>query len=128
MKSMIQNVLEKYNSDATRLMDILIDVQEDQGYLPPPVLTEIAEALDISEVDVHQTVSFYHFFSTEPRGKYAVYLNNSVVAEMMGRAKIAETFEREAGCRFGEVTEDGLIGLFWRRCRVRLNPLNIGNI
>ncbi len=116
MKSMVQNVLERYDSDATRLMDILIDVQEDQGYLPPPVLGEIAEALDISEVDVNQTVSFYHFFSTEPRGKYSIYLNNSVVAEMMGREKIAETFEREAGCKFGEVTEDGLIGLFDTPC------------
>ena len=116
MKSMVQNVLERYNSDATRLMDILIDVQEDQGYLPPPVLAEIAEALDISEVDVHQTVSFYHFFSTEPRGKYSVYLNDSVVAEMMGREKIAEAFEREAGCKFGEVTEDALIGLFDTPC------------
>ncbi|MBU8912439.1 MAG: NAD(P)H-dependent oxidoreductase subunit E [Spirochaetales bacterium] len=116
MKSIVQNVLEKYNSDATRLMDILIDVQEDQGYLPPPVLAEIAETLDISEVDVLQTVSFYHFFSTEPRGKYSVYLNDSVVAEMMGRAKIAEAFEREAGCKFGEVTEDELIGLFDTPC------------
>ncbi|MEE8441932.1 MAG: NAD(P)H-dependent oxidoreductase subunit E, partial [Spirochaetia bacterium] len=110
MKSLVKNVLEKYNSDPTRLMDILIDVQEDQGYLPTAVLEEISEALDISEVDVHQTVSFYHFLSTESRGRYAVYLNNSVVAEMMGRKKIAETFEREAGCRFGQVTEDGVIG------------------
>jgi [NiFe] hydrogenase diaphorase moiety large subunit len=116
MESMVQSVLKKYNSDPTRLMDILIDVQEDQGYLPPPVLREIADALGISEVDVHQKASFYHFFSTEPRGTYTVYLNNSVVADMMGRQKIAETFEREVGCRFGEVCEDGLIGLFDTPC------------
>jgi [NiFe] hydrogenase diaphorase moiety large subunit len=116
MKSMVQDVLERYHSDATRLMDILIEVQEEQGYLPPAVLGEIAEALDLSEVDVNQTVSFYHFFSTKPRGTYAVYLNNSVVADMMGREKIAETFEREAGCEFGAVTEDGLIGLHDTPC------------
>ena len=45
MKSMVQSVLESYNSDATRLMDILIDVQEEQGYLPPPVLAEIIAAI-----------------------------------------------------------------------------------
>lgn len=116
MDSMVKTVLERYDSDSTRLMDILIDVQEEVGYLPPKTLTEIAGALDISEVDINQTVSFYHFFSTRPRGKYAVYLNNSVVADMMGRGRIAEVFEREAGCRFGEVSEDGLIGLFDTPC------------
>jgi [NiFe] hydrogenase diaphorase moiety large subunit len=73
-------------------------------------------ALNMSIVDVRQTISFYHFFSTKPKGKYTVYLNDSAVAMMMGRAKIAETFEREAGCRFGEITEDGLIGLFDTPC------------
>jgi len=116
MKNLVQNVLTKYDSDPTRLMDILIDVQEERGYLPPEMLLEIAKRLDVSDVDVNQTVSFYHFFSTTPRGKYAVYLNNSVVADMMGRGKIAETFEREVGCSFGNVSEDGLIGLFDTPC------------
>ena len=35
---------------------------------------------------------------------------------MMGRQKVKETFEHEANIKFGEVTSDGLIGLFDTAC------------
>ena len=35
---------------------------------------------------------------------------------MHGRKEVAKAFEREAGCKFGEVTDDGLIGLFSTSC------------
>jgi [NiFe] hydrogenase diaphorase moiety large subunit len=72
--------------------------------------------LDMSQADVEQTISFYHFFSTKPRGKYTVYLNNSPVAYMFGREAIKEAFEKSAGIPFGQVTDDGLIGLFDTAC------------
>ena len=35
---------------------------------------------------------------------------------MNGRAAVAAAFEKEAGCRFGETTSDGTIGLFDTSC------------
>jgi [NiFe] hydrogenase diaphorase moiety large subunit len=35
---------------------------------------------------------------------------------MMGRAEVAHTFMKELGIRFGEVTSDGLVGLFETSC------------
>jgi [NiFe] hydrogenase diaphorase moiety large subunit len=55
-----------------------------------------------------------------PVGKYAVYLNNSAVACMMGRAEIAKTFEKEVGIPFNSVTADGLIGL-WDTADIGMN-------
>ncbi|MCK4699471.1 MAG: NAD(P)H-dependent oxidoreductase subunit E, partial [Bacteroidales bacterium] len=37
-------------------------------------------------------------------------------SNMMGRQIVAETFENEAGCKFGNVTKDGIIGLFDTAC------------
>lgn len=116
MKTVASTILRNYDNDPTRLVDILIDVQEQAGYLPDDAIREIADTLGMSTVDVHQTISFYHFFTTTPKGTYTVYLNDSSVAVMMGREKIARAFEREAGCRFGRVTEDGVIGLFDTPC------------
>ncbi len=76
----------------------------------------IADQLGISKAELVETISFYHFFSDKPRGKYTVYLNNSVTAEMMGREKVRQTFEEEAGIGFGNVSSDGLIGLFDTSC------------
>lgn len=116
MKNVISKITEKYKKDKTRLMDILIDVQSEFGFIPPHSVTEIAEDLQMSEVDVEQTISFYHFFSLTPTGKYNIYLNNSAVALMMGRAEVAATFEKELGIKFGQVTPDGLVGLYETSC------------
>ena len=116
MKTSFKRIIDKYNADKSRLMDILIDVQSEFGYIADELVTEIARNLEISRVDVEQTISFYHFLTQIPTGKYSVYLNNSVVANMMGRAEIASTFEQQVGCKFGELSPDGLIGLFDTSC------------
>lgn len=116
MGNIVEQSINRFNKDKTRLMDILIAIQTEAGYLSPESVNKIAKELNISRVDVEQTISFYHFFSMEPRGKFNIYLNDSAVANMMGRKEIAETFEKEAGCKFGEVTPDGLIGLYDTSC------------
>ncbi|NJK85076.1 MAG: hypothetical protein HC906_02995 [Bacteroidales bacterium] len=116
MKNVITKIIEKYHKDKTRLMDILIDAQNEFGYIPSHLVSQIAEELDMSDVDVEQTISFYHFFSQKPTGKYNIYLNNSAVALMMGQAEVAATFEKEFGIKFGEVTPDGKAGLFLTSC------------
>ncbi|MFH1004561.1 MAG: NAD(P)H-dependent oxidoreductase subunit E [Bacteroidota bacterium] len=116
MEFTIQKTVDKYKKDITRLMDILVDIQDEIGYISKEAIGKISKEFGISKVDVEQTISFYHFFSTKPIGKYAVYLNNSAVACMMGRNEIAETFEQEVGCTFGNVSKDGLIGLYDTAC------------
>lgn len=116
MENIIAKTIEKYGRDKTRLMDILIDIQDEFGYIPQQAVSQIADDLRMSEVDVEQTISFYHFFNLKPVGKYNIYLNNSAVANMMGRAAVAATFKNELGMKFGEVSADGLIGLFETSC------------
>lgn len=110
------SILDKYDRDATRLLDILIDVQTRDGYISNEVVEEIASGLDISKAEVEQTRTFYHFFSDRPTGKYSIFLNTSVNAYMKGRDAVARTFEEEAGIPFNSVTRDGLIGLFDTSC------------
>ncbi|MCF7859386.1 MAG: NAD(P)H-dependent oxidoreductase subunit E [Candidatus Cloacimonetes bacterium] len=97
-------------------MDVLIHIQTQCGCISDLAVKDIAEAFNMSKVDVVQTISFYHFLSQEPRGEYTVYLNDSAVAKMKGRDKIAQVFEKVAGTKFGSVSKDGKIGLFNTSC------------
>ena len=106
------SIIGKYGNDRTRLLDMLLDIQDEYMHIPSGAITLLAAELDMSKADVKQTLSFYHFLTTSPTGKYTVYLNDSVVAMMKGRQEIARAFEKEAGISFGNVTDDGLIGLF----------------
>ncbi len=93
MRTTVQNILSKYGNDRGRLMDILLDYQAEAGFISDEAIDLIAQGLNIPGVEVIQTLSFYHFFTRESRGEYTIYLNNSAVANMMGRAEVASAFE-----------------------------------
>ncbi len=116
MTSVVSSIVKSYNKDRTLLLDIIRDVQEKLGSVSNETIAEIAGEQNISTVDVEGVVSFYHFFSKEPVGRYAVYLNNSATSNMMGRASVAKAFSESAGIPFGKTTDDGLIGLFDTSC------------
>jgi len=105
-----------HRKDPSSLLDILRDAQRLFGHVPEELVPRIASHLKLSEADVRGTITFYHFFSLNPRGTYTVYLNTAITSWMRGRAAVARAFEEEAGCLFGEVTADGLIGLFPTSC------------
>lgn len=120
MKEKILNLLNKFNNDRNRLMDILLDIQETYHHIPDEAVGIIADQFDLSKVDVEQTISFYHFLSQTPVGDYAIYLNDSPVAVMHGRNDVAAAFEKELGVLFNNVTDDGKIGI-WDTADIGMN-------
>ncbi|CAK8715457.1 NAD(P)-dependent nickel-iron dehydrogenase flavin-containing subunit [Candidatus Electrothrix laxa] len=105
-------IAAKYDNDPTRLLDMLLAVQEQERYVSDAATRLLAQELGLSWGDIQQTVSFYHLLSQEPRGKYTVYLNNGPVSIMQGYDEVAAAFAEATGCTFGSVTADGCIGLF----------------
>ena len=112
----IRTIALRHQQDPLRLLDMLRDVQASRGFISPADAAELARHVGLSAVDVLGVASFYHFFSSGPAGRYAVFLNSSITSHMMGRATVARAFEEAAGCHFGETTADGLIGLHDTSC------------
>jgi [NiFe] hydrogenase diaphorase moiety large subunit len=115
-KGILETILARRGKDPSGLIEILRDVQTAFGAVSPEAVAKIADRIGLSRVDVEGVATFYHFFSSQPAGAYTVYLNTNVVAEMKGRAEVARAFEKAAGCRFGETTSDGRIGLRATSC------------
>jgi len=113
ISEVVKKCATAYQKDPTKMLDVIRDVQANLGQVSDDAIAEIAKVMKVSAVDVEGVVTFYHFFSKEPVGKYAVYLNNSAVAVMKGCYDIAKAFEKEAGCKFGGVSSDGKIGLHY---------------
>jgi [NiFe] hydrogenase diaphorase moiety large subunit len=113
----VKSIVDRHGGGRDRLLDILRDVQAQDGRVSEAAVGEIARLLGLSRVDVEGPVTFYHFFSGTPAGRYAVYLNDNIVSVMNGRAAVARAFEAQAGCQFGQVSPDGLIGLHETSCQ-----------
>ncbi|MBS4013414.1 MAG: NAD(P)H-dependent oxidoreductase subunit E [Bacteroidetes bacterium] len=116
MKEKIISIIESYGRTSGRLMDILLSVQAEFRCVSEEAVSLIASELGVSEADVNQTKTFYHFFTTKPVGKYAVYMNNSVTSVMKGMYDVVDEFEKQAGIKFGQTTPDGLLSLNYTAC------------
>lgn len=115
-KQIVQEAVEKFGKDKTRLMDIARAVHAKTGYLSEDIIGAIAEVLGCHRVEVRDMVSFFAFFSREPKGKTTIRLCDAVVERMKGADAIAEAFEKAAGVKFGETSEDGSISLEYTPC------------
>lgn len=120
MKPNILYLFNKYGTDASRLLDMLLEIQDAYQYIPDEAVDILADRLDLSRVKIEETISFYHFLSQKPIGEYAIYLNNSAVANMHGRSEVADALVAEVGIPFNSVSKDGLIGL-WDTADIGMN-------
>ena len=99
-----------------QLLDELWRIQDAHGFLPDGEINALANQLGISMVELEGVISFYHFFQRKPAGKFTIYLNNSVIAEMNGRQAVKEAFEQATNCKWGRVDDTGTFGLFDTSC------------
>ncbi|PHS36907.1 MAG: NADP oxidoreductase [Sulfurovum sp.] len=112
----VQKILESYQFNKTRMMDILWDVHNKNGYISDDVVDEIARSLNMSPLDIKETASFYHFFHDKPAGQYQIYLADTVIGKMNGYYDAREALIEEVGCVFNNVSEDEKFGLFDTNC------------
>ncbi|MGB3075121.1 MAG: NAD(P)H-dependent oxidoreductase subunit E, partial [Chitinophagales bacterium] len=100
----------------TQVLNHLWELQLRNGCIQDDDIKTLALRFNLSEIEVEGVVSFYHFFHRKPSGKFTIYLNNSIVADLKGFKRIKETFERETGATFGSVDRTGTFGLFLTPC------------
>ncbi|SNR39797.1 NAD(P)H-dependent oxidoreductase subunit E [Lutibacter flavus] len=100
----------------TELLSRLWEFQNNYGYISDKAITEIAQKLNVSKIEIEGVISFYHFFHLQPTGKHIIYLNNSIVSEFKGFSKVKAAFEKETGCTFGAYCKDPLFSLFETSC------------
>lgn len=116
MASIIKKIVKKHENDRTKLLEILRDVQSEFRLVSEDHITEIADCLEMSRVEVEGPATFYHFYSAEDRGKSTIYLNNSATSEMFGYEEVAKAFEEELGIKMNSTTEDRGVGLYTTSC------------
>jgi NADH:ubiquinone oxidoreductase subunit E len=99
------------NGNAPALLPVLHHVQEALRFIPPALVPEIAQALNLSRAEVHGTITYYHHFRTTPPGRHVVQICQAEACRANGaQALMAHAAERLA-CRPGETRADGAVTL-----------------
>jgi formate dehydrogenase subunit gamma len=89
------------------LLPILHALQEEFGYIDPEATPLIADALNLSQAEVHGVISFYHHFRHKPAGRHTLWICRAESCQSMGCEKLVEHVEKRAGVKIGETTPDG---------------------
>lgn len=112
----LENYILTLEDKKSSLIIILHKAQEIFGYIPEEVQEFIAEKIEVPVSKVYGVVSFYNFFSMEPKGKYPISVCTGTACYVRGAEKILEALQKELGLKLGGVTEDGLFSLDSLRC------------
>lgn len=116
IETTIQDVLVRHQSDPTRLLQVLIEVQDLQGFLSPAALTEVARGLKLSRAHVQGVAGFYSFLYTEPVGRYRILFSDNITDRMLGSFELRDALCRKLWVESGRVSEDGLVSVDVTSC------------
>lgn len=112
LEDFINSLPEKQGS----LISVLHKAQDIFGYLPSEVQEFVAEKLDIPISKVYGVVSFYHFFTMIPKGKYPISVCMGTACYVRGAEKVLNDIKDLLKIEVGETTVNGMFSLDCLRC------------
>lgn len=117
MKAKLEaDVLTRYPTRQAATLPTLHAVQHKVGYLPHQALEEVADFLGLEPSVVLDTASFYEEFFLSPKGKYTVWVCQSISCELLNNKALVEKISDHLGIQPGETTDDGKITLLNVEC------------
>jgi len=112
----IQEVIGDTEGQAGALIRVLQQAQGLIGYLPEPVIKTISRDLKLPISEVYGIISFYHFFSTVPKGKYVIQVCMGTSCYVKGGQRILDALKKEWELEPEGITSDGRFSLETVRC------------
>jgi NADH-quinone oxidoreductase subunit E len=102
----LDDILEEYAGQKGAVIPILQHAQEVYGYLPKPVLAEIARRTGIPISRLIGVATFYAQFRLTRRGKHLIRVCDGTACHVRGASKCIETMEKQLGVPAGGTSED----------------------
>ena len=118
IRQQILAYLPRYPSKQAATLPALHIVQDHLRYVPLEAIREIAELLDLSPAEVHDTMTFYGFFRDEkkPLGRTRLWVCRSLACALRGGDELLQTLCHKLGVRPGGTTADGKITVEFAEC------------
>jgi NADH-quinone oxidoreductase subunit E len=104
-------MLTHYPTKRSVLVPTLLYAQDETGYLSDEVIEEIAQRLDLTDLEVRNVISYYSMLTTKPRGKYNVQVCTNIACLLRGGEELLKHCESTLGVGHKGTTADRLFSL-----------------
>jgi NADH-quinone oxidoreductase subunit E len=116
LKAKIRSMFPRYPSKRALTLPALHLVQEQVRCVPLQAMAEIADLLEITPAEVHDTMSFYGFFPQAPVGDVRVWICRSLSCMLRGGDELLEHACHRLKIEPGQTTSGGELTVEFAEC------------
>jgi len=109
-------LLEKWGHDSSRLLQILIGLQQALNHIPADAIQFLAAELSLPRAVVEGVISFYSFLHQQPRGDYDILISDNIVDQMAGSRDRTKQLSERLGVTPGSTSKDLKLSLGHTSC------------
>ncbi len=102
----IDQIIDKHGCKASSLIQILINIQSENHWLPKEVLERVSERLAVPMNQIQHITTFYKSFSLVPKGRHEVHVCMGTACHVRGAQRVLDTVEELTGIKPGETDVD----------------------
>jgi NADH-quinone oxidoreductase subunit E len=115
-RAAIDAIIEKYHGHKSSLIQILLDVQKENRWLPQEYLQYIAQRLSVPLPRVYQIATFYKAFSLKARGRHLVTVCMGTACHVRGAPTLLDRISEKMNVRPSMTSTDGRFTLLTVNC------------
>jgi NADH-quinone oxidoreductase subunit E len=102
----IDKIIDRHHGEAGSLIQILLDIQGEDHWLPKEALERIAERLHVPLTRIRHIATFYKAFSLVPKGRHEVRVCMGTACHVRGAQRVLDTVQDQIGVKPGETDAD----------------------
>ena len=115
-RQVIDRILDENQALPGATMVVLNELQTQIGYISKPMQAYVAHKLRVPVNNVHGVVTFYSFFTTQPRGRHTIKFCMGTACYVGGTPSLIEKAKQLLNIDVGRTTDDGNLTLEVCRC------------
>ncbi|MDW7710406.1 MAG: NAD(P)H-dependent oxidoreductase subunit E [Deferrisomatales bacterium] len=102
----VDQIIAKHGGEASSLIQILLDIQAENHWLPREALERVGERLEVPMARIHHVATFYKAFSLVPKGRHQVHICVGTACHVRGAQRVLDSVEGFTGIKPGETDLD----------------------
>jgi NADH-quinone oxidoreductase subunit E len=102
----IDRIVDRYRGEASCLIQILLDIQGENHWLPREALRRVGQRLGVPLARIRHIATFYKAFSLVPKGRHRIHVCLGTACHVRGAARLLDTVQDLTGIRPGETDLD----------------------
>jgi NADH-quinone oxidoreductase subunit E len=105
-KDKIDKIIEKYPNDPSSLIQILLEIQSENHWLPKEAIERVSEKLQVPLNRIQHIATFYKAFSLVPKGRHEIHVCVGTACHVRGAQRILDRVQDLTGISPGETDLD----------------------